>query len=122
MPTGSVANNFNFNGLVVGVTNDPSNTQDQSNVYIAGVSIDTTMASPTSIGEFDALDATAGSVIAPGDTQTVGTVIGIYNETLLGDGVNTATYNITKTVGVSIGTTVQRSAGWNYWNELGIKY
>lgn len=105
MPSSTVASNFGFNGMTIGISDDPSNTQDQSGAYLIGLSVYTKLLSPTTIGNAASLEVFNTSVVSPGQTQTIASVIGVYTETLLGDGVNTATYNVTLAVGLNIGTT-----------------
>jgi hypothetical protein len=105
MPSGTVASNFGFSGMTIGISDDPSNTQDQSGAYLIGLSIYAKLLSPTTIGNAASLEVFNTSVINPGQTQTIASIIGVYTETLLGDGVNTATYNVTLAVGLNIGTT-----------------
>jgi hypothetical protein len=105
MPSAKVASNFSFNGMEIGISNDPSNTQDQSGLYFTGLGVFSGLFSPTTIGNASAIEIINFSVVSPGQTQTVESVIGLYTETLLGDGANVATYNVTKAVGLNIGTT-----------------
>jgi hypothetical protein len=105
MPSGTVASNFGFSGMTIGISDDPSNTQDQSGAYLTGLSVYTKLLSPTTIGTAASLEVFNISVVNPGQTQTIGSIIGVYTETLLGDGVNVATYNVTRAVGLNIGTT-----------------
>lgn len=105
MPSSTVAPEFGFNGMTIGISDDPSNTQDQSGAYLIGLNIYTKLLSPTTIGNAASLEVFNSSVINPGQTQSLASVIGVYTETLLGDGVNTATYNVTLAVGLNIGTT-----------------
>ena len=105
MPSGTVASNFGFSGMTIGISDDPSNTQDQSGAYLTGLNVYTKLLSPTTIGNAASLEVINISVLNPGQTQTIGSIIGVYTETLLGDGVNVATYNVTRAVGLNIGTT-----------------
>ena len=105
MPSGAVAADFSFDGMDIGVSTDAANTQDQSGVYLAGLGVLMKLLSPTTIGNVTCIDAFNSAAVAPGQTQSIGTLIGVYTETLLGDGTNVATYNVNKTVGLNIGTT-----------------
>jgi len=105
MPSGTVASNFGFSGMTIGISDDPSNAQDQSGAYLTGLNVYTELLSPTTIGNAASIEAFNISVINPGQTQTIGSIIGVYTETLLGDGANVATYNVTRAVGLNIGTT-----------------
>jgi hypothetical protein len=105
MPSAKVASNFSFNGMEIAVSNDPSNTQDQSGVYFTGLGVYPILLSPTTIGNSSGIEIINFSAVSPGQTQTVESLIGLYTETLLGDGTNVATYNVTKAVGLNIGTT-----------------
>jgi len=105
MPSGTVASNFGFSGMTIGISDDPSNTQDQSGAYLTGLSVYTKLLSPTTIGNAASLEVFNTSVVNPGQTQTIGSIIGVYTETLLGDGANVATYNVARAVGLNIGTT-----------------
>jgi hypothetical protein len=105
MPSGAVASYFGFSGMTIGISNDPSNTQDQSGAYFSGLNVYTELLSPTTIGNAASIEVFNLSAVNPGQTQTIGSVIGVYTETLLGDGTNVATYNVTRAVGLNIGTT-----------------
>ena len=105
MPSGTVASYFGFSGMTIGISNDPSNAQDQSGAYLTGLSVYTELLSPTTIGNAASIEVFNLSVVNPGQTQTIGSIIGVYTETLLGDGANVATYNVTRAVGLNIGTT-----------------
>jgi hypothetical protein len=105
MPSAKVASNFSFNGMEIGISNDPSNTQDQSGVYFTGLGVYAALLSPTTIGNCSGTEIINFSAVSPGQTQAVESLIGLYTETLLGDGTNVATYNVTKAVGLNIGTT-----------------
>jgi hypothetical protein len=105
MPSGKVNSNFGFSGMTIGISDDASNTQDQSGVFLAGLNIYTELLSPTTIGNAAGAYLFVSPVVAPGQTQAIASIIGLYTETLLGDGVNVATYNVTQAVGLNIGTT-----------------
>lgn len=85
MPSGTVAANFGFDGMDIGVSTDAANTQDQSGVYLTGLGVSMGLRSPTTIGNVTGIDALNSAIVAPGQAQSIASLIGVYTETLLGD-------------------------------------
>src|SRR4030088_727734 len=66
MPSGTVAGNFGFSGMTIGISDDPSNTQDQSGAYLTGLSVYSKLLSPTTIGTAASLEVFNTSAVNPG--------------------------------------------------------
>jgi hypothetical protein len=78
MPSTTVASNFGFSGMTIGISDDPINTQDQSGMYLAGLNVYAELLSPTTIGNAAGIEVFNLSVVKPGQTQTLASFIGLY--------------------------------------------
>lgn len=94
-----------FNGMTIGLSTTRTNTKDQSGVNMTAYTALVEPEAATEHGTIHGLDALMVPSAVPGATQSIVELIGLYTETLVGDGTNTATYNVTKAVGVNVGTT-----------------
>ena len=103
-PSGTVPGNFLLDGITVGISTDPANTQNQTNAFITGFNGFLTPQSAAALGTFHGVDGPIYPSIPTG-TMSIVEAKNFYGEILMGDGVHFGnTMNITLAVGLNAGT------------------